>query len=317
MWLTQASPDELRELVARDEFFWLDLTDPSQAEVAALVEAAGLDLQAAERALRFEEPPALRRFHDHVGLVFYGAQPVRGNVPSELVEVHVFVGGDWVITVREQAVGALDALRAELQAGEPPPEQVVVARVLQALADSFDDLLDGLEDEVDGLQEAAAAVGKDAHELRGRILNLRGRLRRARRLVYRQRDYIGRAVEELSTLPGLEPGQHQELRDVAGKMVRVADRFEDALTRLAAALELLNSTVSNRMNEVMERLTIVATIFLPLTVVTGFFGMNFEWMVSHIDTFAGFMVFGVGVFVVSGVGIAVWLRRQLMAGYED
>jgi magnesium transporter len=317
MWLTQASPDELRELAARDDFFWLDLTGPSQSEVAALVEVAGLDPQAAERALRFDEPPALRRFHDHVGLVFYGAQPGRGDGPPELVEVHVFVGGDWVITVHEKAVDALDALRAELQAGEPPAEQVVVARVLQALADSFDDLLDGLEDEIDGLQQAAVDVSENAHDLRGRILALRVRLRRARRLVFRQRDYIERAVDELETLPGLRPGQHQELRDVAGKMVRVADRFEDALTRLASALELLNSTVSNRMNEVMERLTVVATIFLPLTVVTGFFGMNFGWMVDHIDTFAEFMIFGVGVFVVSGAAIGVWTRRRLQRGFGD
>jgi magnesium transporter len=310
MWLTQASPDELRELVARDEFFWLDLTRPSPSEVAALVDAVGLDLQAAARALRFGEPPELRRFRDHVGLVFYGAQPSRGNVPPELVEVHVFVGGDWVITVREQDIDALDALRAELQGGEPPPEQVVVARVLQALGDSFDDLLDGLEDEVDGLQEAAAAVGENAHELRGRILNLRGRLRRARRLVYRQRDYIERAVEELATLPGLQPGQHQELRDVAGKMIRVADRFDDALARLASALELLNSTVSNRMNEVMERLTIVATIFLPLTVVTGFFGMNFGWLTGHTTSLWVFAVYGIGSLAISCAALYAWFRRS-------
>jgi magnesium transporter len=100
-------------------------------------------------------------------------------------------------------------------------------------------------------------------------------------------------------------------------MVRVGDRVDDALGRLAAALELLNATMANRLNLVTERLTVVATIFLPLTVVTGFFGMNFEWMVDRIDTVGAFLVLGVGVSVGSGLGIWLWVRGRLERGLSD
>jgi magnesium transporter len=134
--------------------------------------------------------------------------------------------------------------------------------------------------------------------------------------VRRQRDYIERAVQELADLAGMEPGQRHDLHDVAGQMIRVTDRMDDALDRLGSALDLLNSTRANRLNAIMERLTVVATIFLPLTAVTGFFGQNFGWMVARIDTLAAFLVLGVGMFIVSGVVIYV-LQRRLERSVQD
>ena len=95
-------------------------------------------------------------------------------------------------------------------------------------------------------------------------------------------------------------------------MIRVADRVDDALDNLATALDMLNSSVANRLNAAMERLTVVATIFLPLTVVTSFFGQNFGWMLKRIKSLAAFLIFGVGLFVVSGLLIYMWIRARLM-----
>lgn len=144
------------------------------------------------------------------------------------------------------------------------------------------------------------------------MLDRRSRLVRARRLARRQRDYVERAVDEIRDLPGFEPGPRHELRDVAGEMIRVADRVDDALDNLATALDMLNSSVANRLNAAMERLTVVATIFLPLTVVTSFFGQNFGWMLKRIKSLAAFLIFGVGLFVVSGLLIYMWIRARLM-----
>jgi magnesium transporter len=188
--------------------------------------------------------------------------------------------------------------------------------VLGALADSFADLMELVDDDITRLDEAVASGTRPLPELRHAMLARRDRLIRARRLVRRQRDYVERAVDEIRDLPGFKPGQRHELRDVAGQMVRVADRIDDALDRLATALDLLNSTVANRLNAVMERLTIVATIFLPLTVVTSFFGQNFGWMLDRIDSLAAFLVLGVGLFAVSGVLIYMWVRARLLRATE-
>jgi magnesium transporter len=303
-WLTQASREEFERLLAADEFFWLDLEHPSREQV----EAVGLDPEAIERALEFGRPPELRRYREHVGLVFYGAQP------GELIEVHVYVSGRWVVTVHEQPCPPLDELRHDLAQAPPPAEESVVGRVLEALAGSIEDLIDPTDEQIERLESQAVEIEEGrvaAVELRREILERRGRLLRSLRVVRRQRDYIDRTVDELDELPGLQPSQHHELRDVASQMIRLADSVDSSLDRLAAALDLLNSSLSNRMNAIMERLTVVATIFLPLTVVTGFFGMNFAWLVRHIDSFGAFLGFGIVLLAGSGVGIYVWVRSRL------
>jgi magnesium transporter len=310
--LTDASPEELRVLVDRGEFFWLDLVRPTRERISGIAEAIGVDPEAAVRALRFGDVPELRLFRGHAGLVFYGAQPT-GAGPAELVEVHVYVSGSWVVSIREGPCLALEQLHDEFEGSPPADEEAAVARVLGALAESFEELMDPLDEQIERLEEAAAEESRPAGQLRREMLDHRGKLARASRLVRRQRDYIERAVGEIPHLPGLESGERHELRDVAGRMILVADRIDDALHRLSGALDVLNATVGNRLNWTMERLTVVATIFLPLTVVTGFFGQNFGWMLDHIDSLTAFLL-GVVLLFVSGLGIYLWVRERVKQG---
>lgn len=310
-WLTDASPDELRSLLDRGEFFWLDLERPAGEHMAELVDASGVDPEATERALRFGEEPQLRLFRGHAHLVFYGAQPSAVG-PPESVEVHVYVSPEWVVTIRQGSCRALEELHGEFDDDAPAGKEAVIGRVLGALAESFDALMESADDAIERLEADAAEAQRPASQLRREILERRGRLLRARRLVRRQRDYVERAAEEIRDLEGFDLRQHHQLRDVAGQMIRTADRIDDALDRLANALDLLNATVANRLNVAMERLTVVATIFLPLTVVTGFFGQNFGWMLDRIDSLAAFLVLGVGVFAVSGLLIWLWIRARLV-----
>ena len=311
--------DELSGLVERDEFFWLDLLSPSQDDVNRLQSLIGLDERALDHVLEFGRIPDIRRYQHHVELVFFGAQPEHRH-PPDLVEVHVYVSGSWVVTVRQHESSALDDLREELQDSPPPAESAVVARILEALADTFDDLMDPIDDALATLEQKVTESGGRAgntRELRHEILDRRSRLFRSRRMVRRQRDYIERTIGEIEDLPGLEKSQTHDLGDVSGQMIRVNDRVDDALDRLAATLDLLNSMVSNRLNAIMERLTVVATIFLPLTVLTGFFGMNFAWLIKRLDTGLAFWLLGVGLVIGSGIAVAAWVAYRLERGALD
>jgi magnesium transporter len=316
--LTEASPERLKQLTESGEFFWLDLAAPGPDQAQATAAAIGLEPAPGARAFEFGHTAQLRHYKHHVSLVFYAVrEPIEdAKLESGLVEVHVLVSGDWIVSIHADPCPPLDQLRENIGEGGPDSEQSIVAELLDALADTFTDLLEPMDDRIGHLEEAAAGEVPASQErtLRREILHRRSGLLPVRRVVRRQRDYIDRALDELADLPGLDPSQHHELRDVSGQMIRTSDRIDDALDRLTAALDLLNSTVSNRLNEIMKRLTVVATIFLPLTVVTGFFGQNFKWLTDHIESFASFAVFGIALLLGSGIAVGMWVRARLERG---
>ena len=99
-------------------------------------------------------------------------------------------------------------------------------------------------------------------------------------------------------------------RDVYDHLIRISDLIDSYRDLLSGAMDVYLSTVSNRLNEIMKRLTIVATIFMPLTFIVGFFGMNFAWMVKTIGGFWPFFWLALVLQIVVVVGMLVWFRRQ-------
>jgi magnesium transporter len=112
-------------------------------------------------------------------------------------------------------------------------------------------------------------------------------------------------------LPGLQLDERDYFRDIYDHLIRISELIDSYRDLLGGATDLYLSTVANRQNEVMKQLAIVATIFLPLTFITGFFGQNFAWLVRYgINSEAEFWIFGIGGLVLSCVALALWFRRK-------
>ena len=110
-------------------------------------------------------------------------------------------------------------------------------------------------------------------------------------------------------MPGLDPASKDYVRDVYDHLLRVGDTIDSYRDVLTSITDVYLSTTSNQLNEVVRRLTLISTIFLPLTVVTGFFGMNFAWLVNHISSLAAFLVYGVGGVILSGVLLFLYFKK--------
>src|SRR5205085_6595101 len=142
-----------------------------------------------------------------------------------------------------------------------------------------------------------------------KIFRLKRDLVTLRRVVSPQRDLFARAFDDITALPGLQSSNHDYFRDVYDHLLRISDQIDTYRDLLTSAMDVYLSTVSNRLNLVMKQLTIIATIFLPLSFVTGFFGQNFAWLVNHIDTLGAFLAFGIGGLLVPLVLLLRWFRR--------
>jgi magnesium transporter len=297
----------LDALTASDEYFWLDLAGPTPDEIERLARRFGWHELAVEDLLNFEQRPKMDRYGDYMLLVFYGVRPGTEGVGA-LTEVHLIVSGSYIITVRHAGCDELDDLRRRFVAKSDASEQYVVYAVLDALTDTFFPVLSAIDEEIDSLEDDI--VTKPTDEQLQRVFRLKRGLVALRRVVTPQRDLAARTIEEIVDLPGLDPDTRDYFRDVYDHLIRISDLIDSYRDLLTGAMDVYLSTVSNRLNVVMKQLTIVATVLLPITALTGFFGQNFGWLVNHIRSLPAFLVFGLGGVVVTCLALYMWFKRS-------
>jgi magnesium transporter len=296
-------------LLERDEFFWLDLTGPADAEVEGLAKRFDWHPLATEDLIHYGQRPKIDRYGDYMLLVFYGARsPEAAEDGPSLTEAHLIVSGSYIVSIRQTDCGELEELRKRFEARPEKSEQFVVYSVLDTLTDTFFPVLSLIDDAIDQLEDDI--VLKPTDEQLQRIFHLKRSLVAMRRIITPQRDLAARTLDEIADLPGLDAEATNYFRDVYDHLIRVSDLIDSYRDLLTGAMDVYLSTVSNRLNVVMKQLTVVATIFLPITALTGFFGQNFGWLVGKIDGLTTFLIYGVGGLVASVIALLIWFRRS-------
>ncbi len=300
----RAIEEQLRE----HRFFWLDLHAPSEQELARLGEIFGFHPLALEDAGHQGQRPKLDEYGDYAFLVFYGAhQGPDGRLG--LSEVHMFVSGDYLVTLHEEPIAGLHELRARLEARDPRSEQFLVYSVLDTVTDTFFPVLASIDEEIDAIEDAVLAhPGRTQLQ---RIFALKRDMVSLRRVISPQRDIFARGIDRIAELPGLQQDARDYFRDVYDHLIRISDLVDSYRDLLSGVTDMYLSTIANRQGEVAKQLTTIATIFLPLTFITGFFGQNFAFLVTDVmrSTFS-FYALGLGSLVLSCVIFLVFFRRR-------
>jgi magnesium transporter len=300
--------ERIAALRTRGDFFWIDLcvADTTQEKLGA---ALDIPPNALRPLLDFErgERPS-RRFHANRRQVVFPfhcyleADPVEGEDAPRLrgIEVNVLVHGDYLLTAHRERVSLPSLLPG--YSAEGRSEQYIVYAVLDAMVMTAFDALSDTELALEGLQ---VLTGNTANT-RVRMGTLRAislRLTMMRRQLGPQRGIFERIGEEIGQVDGLVTDNERYFERVYTQLNRLVDGIDAAADSMAQLMSL-------RMNETMYWLTVVATIFLPLTFLTGFFGMNFGWMVERIDTEMAFLVLGIGGSAVATALIWLAVRRR-------
>jgi magnesium transporter len=295
--------DRIRSLCQSGEFFWVDLHAPSDAQIDQLAEILGLPPLATEDTREFGQRAKVDDYDDRLLIVFYGAD--RGPPEDDLVEVHMHLARGRVVTVHREACTALGPLRAT----HLHSDHELVYRILDALSESVLTVLRDIEAEVSGLEQRSFERPSTAD--RRRIVELRGRLFRLLQVIEPQRDMLDDGAAAIERILGMGAGQaHHPVHDIRDDLVLAVNLVAYCRELLGEALNVYLQATSNRLNEVATRLSVLATIFVPLTLITGFFGQNFGWLVDHIDSLEAFLIWGIGGMVVPAVAIWTWLRRS-------
>lgn len=295
-----------RALTAGDSHAWLDFEGESEAEVQRLLRPLGVHPLVLEDMVTDVNRPKVDDYGDYLYLVVHSARWDRNDLRPSTREIDVVVGPRTLVTYHDgdtrsvtEAAGVL-AQRPELLKRSPAH---LLHFLLDVLVDHYLPIMDHIAEHVDALEEEV--FERDGREMYERIIHLKRGIAAMRRIVGPQRDTVlALTRDEFRAIP---PEIRPYLRDVYDRLARVSDLLDSFRDEIAGLLDLHVSVVSNRMNEVMKRLTVIATIFMPLTFVTGYFGMNFrlpeyEW--------ANGQLIAIAVLVVTGVGTWWYLRAR-------
>jgi magnesium transporter len=306
---TSIDADWIKQHLDEDHFFWLDLTSPSHEDVGKLADLFGFHPLALEDVEQFHQRPKLDDYADHVFLVFYGGWREHSGDSEPVREVHMFITGKYLVTIHRDPLPPLDEQRKQLDGQVLHSEQFLLYRVLDALTDSFFPVLADMDDEIDNLE--AAVLESPTDEQLERLFALKRQLLEMRKVVTPQRDLFARGIDRIAELPGLKVDEHDYFRDVYDHLIRISDLIDSYRDLLSGATDLYLSTVSNRQNEVMKQLAVIATIFLPLGFLTGFFGQNFGYLANTLlaPTWV-FWVFGIGSLLAAVLGLIMFFRRK-------
>jgi magnesium transporter len=293
-------------LLADGSDFWLDLDGFDDADAPALLGGTlGLHALAIEDAEHFGQRPKLDTYETASVLVAYGA-----TAGGRLVEVHCFFAEHFLVTLHHDPCPELGALAARLERRDAPlpGPAMLLHHVLDALVDGFFPTLASLDDEIDALEDEILRRPTEAQL--GRLFDLKRSLIAMRKVVTPERDLLASLTSAPELVPGMTSEAERYFRDLYDHLIRVSDLVDSYRDLLSGAMDTHLSTVSNRLNVVMKQLTMIATVFLPLSFLTGFFGQNFGWMVARLSGLPVFAGAGIGLQVVVVVGLVVLFRRR-------
>jgi magnesium transporter len=289
---------------------WVDMQSPSEADYRFVLEHTfHFHPLAIEDAINDIHLPKLDDYGTYVYLVFHtvglGEEPM--DIDTE--EVDVFLGLNYLVTIHDQPRRSIDRAwdndyhHANGLARGPA---MLLYELLDSQIDTYIPIIDAFEDQLERLGDDIFLSNEKERVLLNRLLTAKSSSLRLQRILTPQRELLGRlASNEYRAIPA--PARIY-FRDVYDHLARLANLAESTRDLAGSTIETHLALVNNRMNEVMKLLTMISTIFIPLSFIAGIYGMNFEYM-PELSWRWGYPAVW-AVFLVVAVGMGIFFRRR-------
>jgi magnesium transporter len=290
-------------------FVWFDAVDPTAADLALIQDEFGLHPLAIEDAVAGHQRPKVDRYGDDWFIV---VRAVSGTADSMTVhEVAIFAGPKYVVTVRRDPAYPLDEVRRRWEHDErslPRTAGALLYEILDTVVDGYSTVGEHLEDRTSDLEDALLDR-RDHNETTLLDIFAIGRsIQRFRRAVGPMRDVLVPFTRGDAAF--VAPAERPYFHDVNDHVERVLDQLDSAKELVSKTLEVHLGLAAQRQGNVTRQLTIIATIFLPLSFITGFFGQNFAFLVNGIGGPGTFVVLGIGSQILTLLVLFLYFKRK-------
>jgi magnesium transporter len=308
-----ATREGIEKAVAGGAFFWLslDIHDPGPDDdvTGLLTNTFRFHPVAVEAVERFGQRARIDDYDDFVHVIAFGMAADGKNV----AEVHCFITEKFIISLHQGDCPALgtvcDRIALHHSAKVASPQTAILYLIMDSLIDSFFPVLSDFDDAIDGLE--GAILKNPTEEQLGTLFAMKRQIMTIRKVVTPQRDMLASLNSGMVEIPGMTDQGSAYYRNLYDHLIRISDMVDAYRDLIGGAMDTHLSMVSNRLNVVMKQLAIIATIFLPLGFLTGFFGQNFAWLTNHLQASFGYFIFlGIGSEVVAIVILLILFKRR-------
>ncbi|MDR2838477.1 MAG: magnesium/cobalt transporter CorA [Azonexus sp.] len=306
------TPAACRECRPGREKFWLNVHGLHEPEVLKEIgRRFNIHPLALEDILNTDQRPKADDYGDYLYLVarIFDYHPETQEISSE--QVSFVIGENYVLSFQERATGNFAAVRDWLRGDRGRIRQLGADYLAYALLDQVTDryfsVLEQISDRAESLEEdlienPVAEQLTALHQLKTDTLSLR-------RAIWPLRDLVNTLLRSEQRF--FKPDTQLYLRDVYDHTVHLIESLEATRDLIASMLDIYLSSLSNRVNKEVRALTVVALIFMPTTLITGIFGMNFQFMpllADHNGFFYALLLMGI---IATSIGFIFWRRRWL------
>lgn len=304
---------EISECLGRFPVTWLDLDGLGDRDsILQVGDLFGLHQLALEDVVNVHQRPKVENYGDCQFLV--ARMPIPGGDRLQTEQLSLFLGRNFVVTFQEGVPGdCLDSVRMQLRGGSPRllgrGADFLAYAILDALVDSYFPLLESYGERLETLEDDV--LGTPGRETIVQLQVIRRDLLTLRRVFWPLREAVAGLLRDHAA--GLQDETRLYLRDVSDHTVQLLDLLETYREIAAGLVDLYLSSVSNRMNEIIKTLTIVSTIFIPLSFLAGVYGMNFDpassWNMPELRWRYGYPAV-LALMVAVALGLLGWMHRR-------
>ncbi len=257
---------------------WVDMEAPTEEERALLPAVFHFHPLAVEDCIAETHLPKLDDYGEYLFLVVHhGARSPETPGTFTTVELNCFLGPRYLVTYHDEPSRTIAEIRRRLRKNSPTLARGVdwlLHEILDGVIDNYLPILDDVDEQMAVLERRV--LEEPDHAVLTEILSLKRDVMHLKRVAAPQREILHRLGRDPFAV--VDPRAQVYFRDIFDDLVRIADLAEGYREHLTATLGAHLSVVSNRLNTVMKVLTVIATVFMPLTLIAGIYGMNFEWM---------------------------------------
>jgi len=289
------------------DFIWVGLHNPTEGELATVEEEFGLHPLAIEDAFTAHQRPKLDRYEDTLFLTVKSLWYVDAHDAVETGEINMFVGKDFVVTVRHGSGSELHSARRELESKATAlhhgPSGVVYA-VCDRVVDGYLEVIASLEEDVDEVEYSVFSPQRTRDS--ARIYTLKREIAEARRAVLPLREPMRRFAT--GTVPGIDETSAPFFRDVLDHLSQAAETVDGLDQLLSTAFDAHIAQISVQQNEDMRKISAGAALVVVPTLIAGVYGMNFEHM-PELGWRFGYL-YALALMVVTSSLLWLWFKRS-------